>query len=149
MLTPMEIQNKKFDKAMMGYDKNDVNDFIQFLSEDYEALYKQVNEQDEKLKALTKEIETYKNIDETMKNTLLVAQSTAETVQKNAAEKSELIIREAEAEAKRIIGSAKKEAEKYLMESERIRHDIDIFACKTISMLNAQIENLKKFGTNE
>ena len=150
MLTPMEIQNKKFEKALvMGYDKNDVNDYMQFLSEDYETLYKQSLEQDEKIKALTKEIETYKNIDETMKNTLLVAQSTAETVQKNAYEKAELIVREAEAEAKKIIENAKKETEKYTLELEKIRHEIDIFKCKAIGMLNAQMESLNNFKSNE
>ena len=50
MITPMEIQNKKFDKAMMSYDKEDVNDFISFISEDYETLYKQALESDEKIK---------------------------------------------------------------------------------------------------
>ena len=89
MLTPMEIQNKKFEKAVMGYDREDVNDFMMFLSEDYEALYKQSIESEEKIRSLTQQLETYKNMDETMKNTLLVAQSTAETVQKNASEKAE------------------------------------------------------------
>ncbi|MBQ8526272.1 MAG: DivIVA domain-containing protein [Clostridia bacterium] len=149
MLTPMEIQNKKFEKAVMGYDKNDVNDFMLFVSEDYETLYKQSMEQEEKIKGLTKQLETYKNIDETMKNTLLVAQSTAETVQKNATEKAELIIREAEAEAKRILENAKKETEKSKLELEQIRHDMDIFRCKAISMLNAQMENMKNFSIND
>ena len=146
----MEIQTKKFEKAIVGgLDKNDVMDFMQFVGEDYEKIYKQVNEQENKIKALTKEIETYKNIDETMKNTLLVAQSTAETIQKNAAEKAELTIREAEDEARRIIENAKKEAERHNIEAERIRHETDIFVCKTIGMLNAQIEGLKKFSPKE
>lgn len=149
MLTPMEIQNKKFEKAVMGYDREDVNDFMMFLSEDYEALYKQSIESEEKIRSLTQQLETYKNMDETMKNTLLVAQSTAETVQKNASEKAELIIKEAEAQAKQILENAKKEAQKCEGELARIRHDMDIFKCKAISMLNAQIDGLKKYEVTD
>ena len=149
MITPMEIQNKKFEKAFMGYDKEDVNDFISFLMEDYETLYKQSIENDEKIKGLQEQIDSYKNIDETMKNTLIVAQSTAETMQKNASEKADLIIKEAEAEARRIIDDAKKAAEKATSELEVLRHDMDIFKCKAISMLNAQIENMKRYDVND
>ena len=149
MLTPMEIQNKKFEKAMMGYDKEDVNDFISFISEDYETLYKQALESDEKIKSLQSQLETYKNMDETMKNTLLVAQSTAETLQKNATEKADIIIAEAQAEAKKIIDNAKKDAEKATAELERVRHEMDIFKCKAISMLNAQIDSMKKYEIAE
>ena len=149
MITPLEIHNKKFEKAFMGYDKEDVNDFISFLMEDYETLYKQSIENEEKIKGLQDQIDSYKNIDETMKNTLIVAQSTAETIQKNATEKAELIVKEAEAEARRIIEDAKKAAEKTTSELEHLRHDMDIFKCKAISMLNAQIENMKRYDVND
>lgn len=149
MITPMEIQNKKFDKAVMGYDKEDVNDFISFLSEDYETLYKQSIENEQKIKKLQEQVETYKNMDETMKNTLIVAQSTAETMQKNAQEKAELIIKDAEAQARNIIESAKKKADEYASASLQTKHDMDIFKCKAISMLNAQIENLQKYDVND
>lgn len=134
---------------MMGYDKEDVNDFISFLSEDYETLYKQAIENEQKIKKLQEQVETYKNMDETMKNTLIVAQSTAETMQKNAAEKAELIIKDAEVEAKKIIENAKRKAEEYTSVAAKTKNDMDIFRCKAISMLNAQIENLQKYDVNE
>lgn len=146
MLTPMEIQNKKFEKAVMGgYNKEDVNDFISFILEDYEALYKQSIEYEEKIKGLNSQIESYKNMDETMKNTLIVAQGAAETVQKNAIEKADLIVREAKEQAQKIIEDAKKDSQDAISELSKIKHEMDIFKCQAISMLNAQIENLKKY----
>ena len=80
MITPMEIQTKKFDKAVMGYNKDDVDDFISYILEDYEQLYKQAMESDEKISSLNSQLETYRSMEETMKNSLLIAQSTAENV---------------------------------------------------------------------
>ncbi len=147
MITPMEIQTKKFDKAVMGYNKDDVDDFISYILEDYEQLYKQAMESDEKISSLNTQLETYRSMEETMKNSLLIAQSTAENVQKNAREKADIIVKDAENEAKQIIEKAKADIEKATAEYAQLRHDMDIYKCQAISMLNAQIENLKKLET--
>ena len=147
MITPMEIQTKKFDKAVMGYNKDDVDDFISYILEDYEQLYKQAMESDEKISSLNSQLETYRSMEETMKNSLLIAQSTAENVQKNAREKADIIVKDAENEAKQIIEKAKADIEKATAEYSQLRHDMVIYKCQAISMLNAQIENLKKLET--
>ena len=147
MITPMEIQTKKFDKAVMGYNKDDVDDFISYILEDYEKLYKQAMESDEKISSLNSQLETYRSMEETMKNSLLIAQSTAENVQKNAREKADIIVKDAENEAKQIVEKAKADIEKATAEYTQLRHDMDIYKCQAISMLNAQIENLKKLET--
>ena len=147
MITPMEIQTKKFDKAVMGYNKEDVDDFISFILEDYEHLYKQAIEMEEKISGMKEQIETYRNMEETMKNSLLIAQTTAENVQKNAQDKADNILKEANDEARRIVETAKKDVEKTTQELSMLQHNMDIYKCQAISMLNAQIENLKKFET--
>ena len=79
MITPMEIQTKKFEKAVMGgYNKQDVDDYMEYILEDYEALYKQSLSADKEIKALREQIEAYKSMEETMKNSILVAQQAAE-----------------------------------------------------------------------
>jgi cell division initiation protein len=147
MITPMEIQTKKFDKAVMGYNKEDVDDFISFILEDYEHLYKQAIEMEEKISGMKEQLETYRNMEETMKNSLLIAQTTAENVQKNAQDKADNILKEANDEARRIVETAKKDVEKTTQELAMLQHNMDIYKCQAISMLNAQIENLKKFET--
>lgn len=150
MLTPMEIQTKQFEKSVVGgYNKQDVDEYMSYILADYEHLYKQASILEDKLSAMNKQLESYKNIEETMKNSLLIAQSTAENVQRNASEKAELIIKEAEDKAKEIINNANIDAEKATAELANVKHAMDIYKCQAISMLNAQIENLKRFDSEK
>ncbi|MBQ7900528.1 MAG: DivIVA domain-containing protein [Clostridia bacterium] len=150
MITPMEIQTKKFEKSVVGgYNKHDVDDFMLFVLEDYENLYKQVSVYEDRINALTKQLDSYKSMEDTMKNSLLIAQSTAENVQKNANDRAEIIIKEAQDKAKEIISNANKGVEQATADMANIKHTMDIYKCQAISMLNAQIENLKKFDANE
>ena len=83
MITPLDIENKKFSKQMMnGYSVEEVDDFLDELTLDYTKNYKEVNELRSKVDELNKSLEHYKTIEETLQNTLVMAQSTAEDVKK-------------------------------------------------------------------
>lgn len=84
MLTPLDIENKKFSKQMMnGYSIDEVDDFLDELTIDYEKMYKELQETKSKVEELNKNLEHYKNIEETLQSTLIMAQSTAEEVKKS------------------------------------------------------------------
>ena len=62
MLTPLDIENKKFSKQMMnGYSVEEVDDFLDELTEDYEKLYKEVSDSKNKLEELTEAMKEYSN----------------------------------------------------------------------------------------
>ena len=83
MITPLDIENKKFSKQMMnGYSVEEVDDFLDELTIDYTKNYKEVSELRNKVDELNKSLEHYKAIEETLQNTLVMAQSTAEDVKK-------------------------------------------------------------------
>lgn len=147
MMTPMDIQTKQFDKAMMGYNKDDVESFLDCIAECYEDLYNQAKTNEREIESLTEKLETYKNIEESINQSLIVAQQTAETVQKNAQERADLIIKEAEIRAKEITENAEKSIVEAQNALAKMQHAMDIYKCQAISMLNAQIENLQKFET--
>lgn len=81
MITPLEIENKKFSKQMMnGYSVEEVDDFLDELTACYEKLYKESNENQDKIAELNGKLEHYKQIEGTLNNTLIMAQSTAEDI---------------------------------------------------------------------
>ena len=148
MITPMEIQTKKFEKAVMGgYNKQDVDDYMEYILEDYEALYKQSLSADKEIKALREQIESFKSMEETLKNSIMVAQKTAENLEANAREKADIIIKEAEAKAKEITENANNSIEQSMKDLTQMQRTMDVYKCQAISMLNAQIESLQKFET--
>ena len=57
MITPLEIENKKFSKKTLnGYDPEEVDEFLDDLTKDYETLYKQVAENKEEVEELTEKL---------------------------------------------------------------------------------------------
>lgn len=73
MLTPLDIENKKFSKQMMnGYSVEEVDDFLDELTVDYEKIYKEVAEAKNKIEDLQESMEKYKNIEGTLQNTLVM-----------------------------------------------------------------------------
>ena len=102
MITPLDIENKKFSKQMMnGYSVEEVDDFLDELTIDYTKNYKEVNELRSKVDELNKSLEHYKAIEETLQNTLVMAQSTAEDVKKVARQQADQIINEAKGNAQK------------------------------------------------
>ena len=75
MLTPQDITEKKFEKALMGgYEMALVDDFLERLHEDYTALYKDNAVLKSKLKVLVKKVEEYRSTEDSMRMALLTAQ---------------------------------------------------------------------------
>ena len=99
MITPLEIENKKFSKQMMnGYSVEEVDDFLDELTACYEKLYKESNESQDKIAELNGKLEHYKQIEGTLNNTLIMAQSTAEDIKNVAKQQADQIIKDAESE---------------------------------------------------
>lgn len=89
MLTPEEILNKKFDRVMVwGYDMNAVDSFLEAVEKDYTALYKENAALKGKLKVLISKIDEYRKVDESMRQTLLSAQSMADDIVAKAKKES-------------------------------------------------------------
>ena len=102
MITPLDIENKKFSKQMMnGYNVDEVDDFLDDLTLDYSKNYKELTELRDKVAELNNSLEHYKTIEETLQNTLLMAQTTAEDVKKVARQQADQIINEAKGNAQK------------------------------------------------
>ena len=97
MLTPLDIENKKFAKQMVnGYSVDEVDEFLDELTRDYEKLYKENTEVRARVGDLEASLEKYKNIEATLQSTLMMAQSTAEEVKNVAQKEADQIVKETE-----------------------------------------------------
>jgi len=140
MITPLDIQNKEFKKGLRGYKDDEVDEFLDQVMVDYEKLYKENSELKENIEKTNQQIDQYKNIEETLKNTLVVAQNTAEEVKANALKKSELIIQEAENRGKEIIAKSNQEADQIKSDFSELKKQMQIFKTRFKTLLEAQLE---------
>ena len=144
MYTPLDIENKKFSKQMMnGYSVEEVDDFLDELTVDYEKIYKQSTESNTKIESLMQELEKYKNIESTLQNTLIMAQSTADEIKKVAKQEADQLIREAQGKAKEATMEIEKDIAIKTKELDDLQKQFDVYKAKMESLLISQLELLK------
>jgi len=101
MLTPQEINDKGFEKTVFnGYDMGDVDDFLETVSNDYNALYKENAILKGKLKVLVEKVEEYRSTEDAMRMALLTAQRMGEEITVEAKRTKEEMLQNTEVEIK-------------------------------------------------
>ena len=139
-----EITNEMATKQMMnGYNVEEVDDFLDELTEDYTKNYKEVNELREKVEELNNSLVQYKAIESTLQDTLVMAQTTAEEVKNVAKQKADQIVEEAKATAQKQVDDLNNEIVAKQKEVDDIKKQFDIYKAKMESLLISQLELLK------
>ena len=150
MITPLDIENKKFSKQMMnGYSVEEVDDFLDELTLDYTKNYKEVNELRSKVDELNKSLEHYKTIEEKLQNTLVMAQSTEKKKKKVARQQADQIINEAKGNAQKQASDLDNEIIAKKKELEDVKKQFDIYKAKMESLLISQLELLKDINKED
>ena len=144
MITPLDIENKKFAKQMMnGYNVDEVDDFLDELTLDYGKLYKENAELKAQREELDSNVGKYKNIENTIQNTLIMAQKTADEVQEVAKKQAEQIIKDAEFQAKNSVEELNTQILLKQKELKKKKKQFDVYKAKMESLLISQLELLK------
>ena len=144
MLTPLEIENKKFSKQMMnGYSVVEVDEFLDEVTSEYEKLYKDTNELSSKIEDLEQKLEHYKSIEGTLQNTLIMAQGTAEEIKNMAKQQADQIVRDARSNIKSTVDELDSRVMLKTRELEDLKKQIDIYKAKMEALLISQLELLK------
>ena len=150
MITPLEIENKKFSKQMMnGYSVEEVDEFLDALTIDYEKAYKESTELKSRVDELERSLLHYKTIEDTLQNTLVMAQSTAEEVKDVARQQAEQIIKEAEGNARKSVDDLGQEILIRKKELEDIKAQFEVYKAKMESLLISQLELLKEINKED
>lgn len=139
-LTPLDIHNKEFRKVFRGYDEEEVDGFLDLVVKEYEKIFKENADLKEALAARESNIGQYKDLEETLKKTLILAQQTADDVKQAANRDAEVIIREAQLKAEQIIAAAAEKAKDVLREYEDIQKQSQVFRVKFRSFLLSQLD---------
>ena len=150
MLTPLDIENKKFSKQIMnGYNVEEVDDFLDEIGVDFAKKQKEVNEASKKIEELNASLEHYNNIEETLQNTVLMAQSTAEEVKNIAKQKADQIVTDAKASSQKEVDFIQNQILMKKKELEDVQKQFDIYKAKMESLLISQLELIKEINKNE
>lgn len=143
MLTPLDIENIRFQKALKGYNVEEVDDFLDQLSLDYEKIYKENIEIKEQLESSKKELEHYKSVEHTLQDTLIMAQKASEDIKNIAQQKADQIIKDAQSSVKDSVNELAKQEFELRIKMEDTRKQFDMYKARMEALLISQLELLK------
>ena len=148
MLTPQEVSTHAFSKAVMGgYNMAMVDEFLDELTDDYTALYKENAALKDKLKVLVEKVEDYRATEDSMRATLLTAQKMADSIVHEAEAKRDEILAQAESSAREKIGQLRQEVE---TAEERLRQgqmDLAKFISAARELCDRELKFLEQLPT--
>ncbi|KIL35352.1 septum formation initiator [Cohnella kolymensis] len=145
-LTPLDIHNKEFGRRLRGYDEDEVNEFLDQIIKDYEAMIRENKELQNQVASSQEKLGHFTNIEETLSKTIIVAQEAADEVRNNAKKEAQLIIKEAEKNADRIINDSLSKSRKVALEVEELKKQAAIYRARFRALVETQLEILMQDG---
>lgn len=141
-ISPLDIHNKEFKITLRGYDRNEVDDFLDQIIRDMEQILRENNELKDQVDRLEEKLDHYYNLEQTLHNALVVAQETAEEVKGAAKREAQLITKEAELKGERLVDDAIAKVRRMTNELDELRKQSEVFRARLINMLKAQLDML-------
>ena len=105
-LTPLEIQKQTFARVLKGYNVDEVRAYLHLIAEEIERLVKDVDRLARENAHLREDLDDHSHRERILKDTLLSAQKVSEDVKTNARKEAELIVKDAELLAERVVSQA-------------------------------------------
>ncbi len=143
-LSPLDIHNKEFGRRLRGYDEDEVNEFLDQIIKDYEAMIRENKELQAQVSASQEKLGHFTNIEETLSKTIIVAQEAADELKSNAKKEAQLIVKEAEKNADRIINDALAKSRKVALEVEELKKQAAIYRARFRALVETQLELLNQ-----
>lgn|SRR5574344_2280410 len=131
---------EKFSTSLRGYNKSEVNNFVSDCIKQVEGMLNDLKKKDAELEELKKELEHYKNMENTFNKAIMVAEDASAQIKKSARDESDRILDDARKNASRIVNDALMQAEKTQYETATLRRNIISFKRRLRSVIQNQLD---------
>lgn len=160
MLTPLDIENKKFPKSIKGYNVDDVDDFLDEVTVEYEKLYKENAELKNQIETMQNDLKHFRSVEHTLQNTLVMAQTTADNMIKDAQKSAEEIksiaqkqadqtLAEAQSKAKSAVEDLDRKEFELKVKIEETKKNFEMYKSKMEMLLVSQLDLLKDMNNED
>ncbi len=146
-ISPMDIQKQTFDGQMRGYDKEEVRTYLSLVAEEVAALQRERDALAQDLQNVRDLLDEHRQREQILKNTLLTAQRVSEEIKENARKQAEMVVKESELQADRLLELAQARAhdvERGILELRAhrtgLRTDLRALITRLTSVLDLQEE---------
>ena len=149
-ITSLEIKDKTFGVQFRGFNREEVDEFLDIVVRDYEDLVRSNHEKEQHIKNLEDRLSYFDEMKDSLSQSVLIAQDTAERVKQAANDRSNNIIKQAEQDAQRLLDEAKYKANEILrqatdnakkvaVETEELKNKSRVFHQRLKSTIESQL----------
>lgn len=142
-ISPLEIRRRSFAKRLRGYDVNEVGQFLDTLADDLEELFRDHDEMERENVRLKDENARYRANETTLKETLFLAQRSADGLKASTEKEADRVLRDAERQAERLVQQGLEKVSDYEKRVRELRMERKNFHLKLQAMLDMFQEVLK------
>ena len=148
-ITPADIKNQSFNKSLRGYDKAEVDAFLNLVAGDLEELGTENNSMKEKLLEFEAKVGGHKDVEKVIQELLLSARKSAEEVKKNAEKEAELWLREAKIKSERMLEETHAVLSDLRKRIIELKHSKKSYILRLKSILDTQLKILESMEREE
>jgi cell division initiation protein len=142
-LTPLDIRHKEFKRGMRGYADVEVDEFLDQIADEYERLFKENIDLQDRVESLEEKVTGYRRIEETLQKTLVNAQASAEEQKQNANKQAQLVLQDAELKARQLVNEAYSERQAIEQSMAKLRSAEEDFRFKFRQLLDGYLRQLQ------
>lgn len=140
MLSPLDLQNKRVVTKKRKYDKEEMDEYLDLIFENYKALYDEHQELQKQVKSLNEGIQYYRTIETTMQKALVLAEKTSKETKDAAILKAEAIEKDANTKAAKIVSDAESEYDKIKDKCLTLMQQFSQYKMQLKQVATAQLE---------
>ena len=140
--TPLEITQREFGRRLRGLDPDEVHHYLEQLAEEMTRLLQQAGDQAAQIQRLEAQVKSHQDREDTLRSTLVTAQKMTEEIKGNAKREGELMLKEAELRAEKLMDQAHQKLGQVQAEIAELRRQRDLFAAKLRGLLKTHADLL-------
>jgi len=142
-VSPISIKKQEFNKSMRGFDKDEVQAFLEKLADEFESLQKENDSLKKELDDATVKLTEFRRIEKNLQDTLLRAQESSTKSIESTKKQANLIVKEAEIKGSQILEKARENANEIRNAVINLREERDLIIANLKSIINSQAHLLE------
>lgn len=143
-ISPLDIYNREFSKAIFGYNVKQVDEFMDEVGVSYERLLKEVNTLQDENEKLKEKLSGQVEMEEKLKKIMLTIQETAKEITNQAHKEADIIIKKAEIKAEKMDREIKEKLNDEYKTLQSLKESRELFKIRYKTMLQSHLEMLEK-----
>jgi cell division initiation protein len=134
---------RKFNTSISGYNKDEVNAFVNQVVKEYESMLIKLKNRDEEIKKLASRLDHFEGMESALNKAMLVAEDSSNQIRKLAKDEANIIIENAKKNASRIVNDSLIKAERVDMEADQLKRRLKIYKARIKQVVEEQLEMVK------